>query len=132
MWCNKYISVPFEEHGRSARGCDCWGLARLIYKEELNIDLPELLDYKNTKDGKSIAELYEVEHQEWEEISVGQEKPFDVLVFRMMGLPTHIAVVVDKGLMIHCEKGCGTHISEYNREAQWKTRLAGIYRYVKR
>lgn len=131
MWCNKYISVPFEEHGRTKNGCDCWGLARLIYEKELGINLPALLDYKNTKDGKSISELYEIEHQEWEEIPVGQEKPFDMLVFRMLGLPTHIAVVVDKGLMIHCEKGCGTHISEYNKEVQWKTRLAGVYRYVK-
>lgn len=131
MWCNNYISVPFEEHGRSRQGCDCWGLARLIYKEQLGIDLPELLDYKNTKDSRNIAELYEIEHQEWQEIPLGQEQPFDILVFRMLGLPTHIAVVVDKGLMIHCEKGCGTHISEYNREVQWKTRLAGVYRYVK-
>ena len=131
MWCNNYISVPFEEHGRSRQGCDCWGLARLIYKEQLGIDLPALLDYKNTKDGKSIAELYDVERSDWQEISLGQEKPFDILVFKMLGLPTHIAVVVDKGLMIHCEKGCGTHISEYNKEVQWKTRLAGVYRYVK-
>lgn len=131
MWCNNYISVPFEEHGRSRQGCDCWGLARLIYKEQLGIDLPELLNYKNTKDSRNIAELYEIEHQEWQEIPLGQEKSFDILVFKMLGLPTHIALVVDKGLMIHCEKGCGTHISEYNREVQWKTRLAGVYRYVK-
>lgn len=131
MWCNDYIAVPFADHGRTAHGCDCWGLARLIYKEQLNIDLPELLDYKNTKDSRNIAELYEIEHQEWREIPIGQEKPFDILVFKIMGLPTHIAVVVDKGLMIHCEKGCGTHISEYNKEVQWKTRLAGVYRYVK-
>lgn len=131
MWCNNYISVPFEEHGRSRQGCDCWGLARLIYKEQLGIDLPALLDYKNTKDSRNIAELYEIEHQEWQEIPLGQEQPFDILVFKIMGLPTHIAVVVQKGLMIHCEKGCGTHISEYNREVQWKTRLAGVYRYVK-
>lgn len=131
MWCNNYISVPFADHGRTAQGCDCWGLARLIYKEQLGIDLPALLDYKNTKDSHNIAELYEIEHQEWQEIPLGQEKSFDVLVFKIMGLPTHIAVVVDKGLMIHCEKGCGTHISEYNKEVQWKTRLAGVYRYVK-
>lgn len=131
MWCNNYISVPFEEHGRSRQGCDCWGLARLIYKEQLGIDLPELLDYKNTKDSRNIAELYNVERCDWQEIPLGQEQPFDILVFKMLGLPTHIAVVVNKGLMIHCEKGCGTHISEYNREVQWKTRLAGVYRYVK-
>lgn len=130
MWCNDYIKVPFAEHGRTREGCDCWGLTRLIYKEQLGIDLPVLLDYKNTKDGKSIAELYEVEHRDWLEIPIGQEQPFDVLVFKMMGLPTHVAVVVQKDLMIHSEKGCGTHISEYNREKQWKTRLVGVYRYA--
>lgn len=131
MWCNEYISVPFIEHGRDREGCDCWGLARLIYKERLGIDLPIFLDYKNTKDGKSISQIYESEYKHWKNIKLGEEKSYDILVFKIMGLPTHIAIVVDKGLMIHCEKGCGTHISEYNREVQWKTRLAGVYRYVK-
>lgn len=131
MWCNNYINLSFIEHGRTREGCDCWGLARLIYKEELGIDLPLLLNYKNTKDGRSIADLYEEEHLRWVEIPKGEEQPFDVLVFKILGLPTHVAVVVQKGLMIHCEKGCGTHISDYNREKQWYQRLAGIYRYVK-
>lgn len=131
MWCNNYISIPFAERGRSREGCDCWGLARVIYKEQFDINLPLLLDYKNTKDSHNIADLYEEEHLRWVEISKGQEQPFDILVFKIMGLPTHIAVVVQKGLMIHCEKGCGTHISDYNREKQWCSRLAGIYRYVK-
>lgn len=131
MWCNNYINLSFIEHGRTREGCDCWGLARLIYKEELDIDLPLLLNYENTKDGRSIADLYEEEHLRWVEIPKGEEQPFDVLVFKILGLPTHVAVVVQKGLMIHCEKGCGTHISDYNREKQWSQRLAGIYRYVK-
>ena len=131
MWCNNYISVPFADKGRTRLGCDCWGLARIIYREQLNIDLPELLEYGNTKDSKSIAELYDVEHKVWSEVPLGEEKPFDILVFNIYGLPCHVAVVVDNGLMIHCEKGCGTHLSEYNKEAQWSQRLAGIYRYAK-
>ena len=132
MWCNKYIHIPFLEHGRSKQGCDCWGLAREIYKDELGIDLPTLLDYKNTKDSHNIAELYKIEHQRWVEIEQGEEQPFDVLVFNIIGLPTHIAVVINKGLMIHCEHGIGTHVTEYNRDLQWKKRLAGVYRYEKR
>lgn len=131
MWCNDYIKIPFADHGRSREGCDCWGLARLIYKDKFNVDLPELLEYKDIKDGCNIAKLYEEEHKNWEEIKIGDEKPYDLLVFKIYGFPTHIAVVIQKGLMIHCEKGCGTHISEYNREKQWSQRLKGIYRYVK-
>lgn len=131
MWCNEYIHIPFKEHGREPDGCDCWGLARVIYKEKLGIELPTLLDYKNTKDGCSIAGLYENEHKNWEEIPIGQEKEFDVLVFKILGLPTHIGVVISKGMMIHCEYGIGTHVTEYNREFQWKKRLAGVYRHAK-
>lgn len=132
MWSNKYISIPFADHGRSREGCDCWGLARVIYKEELGIDLPTLTDYENTRDSKAIAKLYDEEHLKWEEIPPGKEKEFDVVVFKIMGLPTHIGVVINKGMIIHCEKGIGTHITEFNKEFQWKKRLGGIYRYVKR
>lgn len=129
MWSNKYVEIPFAEHGRSLEGCDCWGLACVIYKQELGINLPELLDYKNTKDSQTIAELYKEEHQRWTEISEGGEKPFDILIFNVMGLPTHVGIVITKGLMIHCEYGIGTHVTEYKRELAWKKRLVGIYRY---
>lgn len=132
MWCNDFIKVPFLDKGRTENGCDCWGLARLIYKKQLNIDLPLLLDYIDTKDRFHISNVCEIECKEWEEIEKGQEEPYDVLVFKILGLPCHVGVVVKKGIMIHCEKGCGTHLTEYNREAQWCQRLAGIYRYVKR
>lgn len=131
MWCNDYINIPFEEHGRNRNGCDCWGLARIIYKEQLGIDLPTLIDYENTKDSHAIAELYEKEHLTWEEIPLGEEKEFDILVFKILGLPTHIGIVINKGMMIHCEYKIGTHITEYTREVQWRNRLAGVYRYAK-
>lgn len=132
MWSNKYISIPFVEHGRTREGCDCWGLARVIYEEQLGVNLPLLLNYKNTKDSANIAELYENEHQEWSEVKKGEEKPFDILVFKILGFPTHIGIVINKGYMIHCEYGIGTHVTEYNREIQWSKRLAGIYRYNKK
>lgn len=132
MWCNNYIKVPFKDHGRDENGCDCWGLVRLIYKKELAIDLPEFLEYKDIKDGVNIAEMYKEEHLKWETLELGDEKEFDVLVFKILGLPTHIAIVIKKGLMLHCEKGIGTHVSDYYREKQWRDRLKGVYRYAKR
>ncbi|MBP5698215.1 MAG: C40 family peptidase [Alphaproteobacteria bacterium] len=131
MWCNDYINIPFQEHGRNRAGCDCWGLARIIYKEKLDIDLPTLLNYENTRDSNAIVELYEKEHLNWVEIPVGEEKEFDILVFKILGLPTHIGIVINKGMMIHCEYKIGTHITEYYNEVQWRNRLAGVYRYAK-
>lgn len=132
MWCNDYITIPFLEHGRDKNGCDCWGLARLIYDEQLGVKLPTLIDYKNTKDSEAIAKLYEEEHKQWEEVPLGHEREFDIVVFKILGLPTHIGIVISKGIMLHCEYGVGTHASEYNREPQWKKRLTGIYRYVEK
>lgn len=38
---NKFIGIPFKDGGRDFNGCDCWGLAKLYYKEILNYELPE-------------------------------------------------------------------------------------------
>ena len=131
MWSDKYIHIPFADHGRSKNGCDCWGLVTVIYKENFNVDLPLLLAYDNIKDVKHITDLCQNECERWEEIPLGEERPFDVLVFNILGAPCHVGVIIEKGLVLHCEKGIGTHVSEYYKEKQWCLRIAGIYRYVK-
>lgn len=131
MWTNKYIKIPFAECGRSEKGADCWGLAIIIYKNELNIDLPELLGYNDTHDRKYISDLYETEHKLWQEVPLGQEKPYDIIVFRTMGLPTHIGIVIGKGDMIHCERGIGTCVNNYKKDVLWTKRIVGVYRYAR-
>ena len=38
---NKYIGIPYKNQGRGWDGVDCWGLYYLIFKTELNIELPD-------------------------------------------------------------------------------------------
>lgn len=129
-WCNKYIKIPFKDCGRDENGCDCWGLARLIYRDELGIELPTLTGYSDTHDRRVIADLYEGEHPRWVEVPLGQEKEFDIIIFRTMGLPTHVGVAIGDGFMIHCERSIGTCISNYRKEMLWKKRIVGVYRHA--
>ncbi len=130
-WCNNFINIPFKDCGRTRDGADCWGLARIIYKEKLGIELPELLGYADTNERKTIAGLYEIEHQDWQEIPLGEEKEFDIIIFRTMGLPTHVGVAIGDGFMIHSERSIGTCISNYRKELMWKKRIVGAYRYAR-
>lgn len=130
-WTNNYIKVPFAEKGRARDGVDCWGLVRLVYQEILGITLTELVCYTDTKDKLSISKIIGEESSKWVKVPIGSEKEFDVAVFRMCGVPMHVAIVVRKGIMLHSERGSGTYVTCYDREQQWSRRLEGFYRYAK-
>ena len=132
MWSNKYLCTPFKDKGRDEQGADCWGLTKIVYRNDLNIDLPDLLGYTNTKDGKGIKKLFENERLKWLKIPEGQEQPYDVAVFSIAGYETHIAIVVKRGWVVHCLKEKNTIHSDYLREKEWKTALRGFYRHVQR
>lgn len=131
MWTNDYIRIPFKERGRERSGADCWGLARIIFSEQLGIDLPALVGYADTKDRAHISEIIKTEAITWEFLKSGSEKAFDIAVFKMLGQPMHVGVVVEPGLMIHCERGSGVYLTHYNKENQWYRRLEGFFRYAK-
>lgn len=47
MIVNDFIGIPFVDKGRDIKGCDCYGLIKLYYKEILNIDIPDVLASPN-------------------------------------------------------------------------------------
>ena len=131
-WSNKYIQIPFIEKGRDFNGCDCWGLVRLVYEQELNIDLPSFLEYENTKDIRAISRMIRENQFGDSWFKVTDPLPFDVLVFRMMGSVAHVGIVVKNGLMLHCQKNVNTaHEAYLLKSSDWVERLEGIYRHAK-
>jgi len=130
MWWNKYIRIPFKEKGRDESGCDCWGLVRLIYKNELGIDLPSNHElYDNTLQRDLLAKLIEDEKfHKWSEPQ--DQREFDVIILNVFGRPMHVGVVTKNGFMIHCSKDTNTVHEKYT-SMSWKGRVKGFGRYEK-
>ncbi|MBT9382232.1 C40 family peptidase [Pseudooceanicola sp. CBS1P-1] len=131
-WSNGYIGLPWGEFGRSRSGADCWGLACIIYQEELGIRLPEYLGYSSAEERGEIAALVSgaTSSPLWLPVE-GPAIAFDIVVFRRGRLASHVGIVVRHGLMIHMDGEDCAKLADYTGGA-WKHRLTGHYRHVER
>lgn len=129
-WWSKYIGINFKEKGRSLDGLDCWGLVRLVYNLDRDIELPSYLDqYNTTNDRDALAELITAEKEsKWQ--SVDQPQEFDVIILRMRGVPMHVGLVTYGKNMIHSARGVGVSHEPFNN-LRWKDKVLGYARYSK-
>ncbi len=130
-WTDKFIGLPYAEFGRAREdGCDCWGLATVIYQEELGISLPDYLGYSSIEEHGELAAVIAgaVVSPLWVPV-VGKAIAFDIAVFRRGRLDTHVGIVVRHGLMIHIARDDCAKIESY-RSGSWSHRLTGHYRHV--
>ncbi|TXH82816.1 MAG: phage tail protein [Rhizobium sp.] len=130
-WTTSYVGLPYALLGRDRRGADCWGLAVLIYAEQLEIALPHYADgLTSPEEHAELAALIN------DVASVGPWKPaaypraFDIAVFRRGREETHVGIVVSPGLMLHTSADDHSRLEHYGT-GRWGNRLAGIYRHVK-
>ena len=126
-WWNDYITIPYKKMGRDKDGLDCWGLVRMIYKDQFNIDLPSYVDQYNADDTHdSLAELIAISKESWTKT----DNPVigDVLLLRAEGSLSHVGVVVSPTHFIHVIEDINVAIERYD-QGKWKNRLEGAYRY---
>lgn len=126
-WLSKYIGLPYLEGGRGHNGVDCYGLIRLIYAEKFGIILPEYSDIawlEGCDSHKLSTEINDCK-SDWQEVD--QPVLGDVIILRMMGMPIHIGLVVDKGIMIHSARGHNSAIERFDN-IKWQKRIEGFYR----
>lgn len=131
-WSNHYIGLPYVEFGRTRDGCDCWGLACIIYREELNITLPDYLGYGSADEHGEIAALIAGAETSplWVPVS-GDALAFDIAVFRRGRFSTHLGIVIRHGLMIHMVGDDQAKVQGYT-DGPYKHRLSGHYRHASR
>lgn len=131
-WTHKYIGIPFQSKGSDFNGCMCWGLIQLIYKTELNIELPDFSnDYESETMAhqNTIAALVERERKKWIDVPAAEVEPFDVVILRVAGMPWHIGLMIDKNQFIHVMKNTETTIEQLDATI-WNKRVCGFQRHI--
>jgi len=97
-WVKKYIGIPFVSNGRLMNGCDCYGLVRLVLRNEYGVGLPELSDnYADALNVNETSRLF-AEHRPVlaaEKISAPEEMA--VVVINEHGVAAHIGIVAGGG-----------------------------------
>lgn len=122
----KYIGIPYAEKGRDETGLDCWGLVRLVYKNELNIDLPSFSAEYDTSDNERLEELFAQYKEGWESTDCAEVG--DVVIFRIFGYESHIGVCVGDNNFLHVREGRDSVIESLDN-AKWNRRITGFFKY---
>lgn len=133
----KYINVPFKHRGRDWDGCDCYGLIRLIFKEELEISLPDFLEISyncdlNEEDETHLEDHWEagLDRGEWRKIDPPYKR-FDGLLFYANSrrvIADHMGLVIGDGKFIHTS--AKYKMSMVGKlEGIWESKIYGGARY---
>ena len=124
---DKYIGLPYKNNGRDAAGVDCWGLVCLFYKDELGIELPSYIDDYVGPNDPSVVSLVNSYKDQW--TSTTTPNVGNVVLFNILGEPTHVGVYVGNNKFLHARDGKDVVIESLNN-VKWTKRLEGIYEYT--
>jgi cell wall-associated NlpC family hydrolase len=129
-WVSCFIGIPFLARGRSSHGYDCWGLVRAVLTARFDVAVPSYAEgYDDIRDHGRLAALVEAGKVEWSEVKPGDERPGDVLLLRLRGLPIHVGLLVAPGWMLHTREATGSILERFDGLA-WGRRVLGIYRHL--
>ena len=137
MNLEKYINIPYKHLGHSLDGADCWGLVWLIYKEEKNIELPEIFTYqefwyKEKEDKNPLLQNMSSYKNKKFLLPSDVFNTFDVLMFfnSERTYVDHIGLVLDENRFLHTYRGTSSRIDRL--QGYWNSRLYGGIRYDKK
>lgn len=106
-WADAYVGIPYKSMGRKIAGCDCWGLVRIILRDQCNYLLPS---YNEDDPGGATIAFHA---QKWPHVDLEDAREFDVaILFRPVRLgllwenkPNHIGIFVNAKSILHINEG---------------------------
>lgn len=131
-WANDYVGIPYNAHGRSREGLDCWGLVCLVFREVFGLGLPSYDDAPGQEDAHAAAGYLEArrleESRDWAMVSPLYARMGDLIVFRLCGVPVHVGIVLDDTSFLHCSEFVDVAIDSW-RGVKWGCRIDAVYRH---
>jgi hypothetical protein len=124
---NKYIGLPYATNGRDESGIDCWGLVRLFYKQEYNIELPSYTEEYDGAYDTRILGMMDLYKNNWSQVQ--QPEVGSVIVFNILGEPFHVGVYIGDDKFIHARDGMDSVVESVN-SPRWSKRIEGYYAYA--
>ena len=126
-WVKKYIGIPFISNGRTMEGCDCYGLVRLVLRNEYNVELPELSD--NYDDAKNIEETSKLFRENLPVLTaekIPELKEKALVIITKLGKPCHTGIYAGDGYILHtgAKTGC---VCQRESHPGLKDRIEGYY-----
>lgn len=112
LWA-QYQRIPYADNGRDLRGCDCWGLLCIIYRDFFDIELPKYAGVHTTNIREVVRAISSGYVQpEWIDVPREQLRIGDAVVMALVGkkLAAHVGIYIGKNQMIHAEHGSGVCI----------------------
>jgi len=126
-WVKKYIGIPFVSNGREMDGCDCYGLVRLVLRNEYGVELPELSgNYSDALNIKETTKLF----AENLPLLAARKLPLPlekaVVVINEQGCPCHIGIVAGGGYILHTGIKTGS-VCQRETHPGLRGRIEGYY-----
>lgn len=120
----KYLGIPYKKsYEPSFDGCDCYGMVKLIYKTEFDIDLPTYVIDLN--DQKLISE--KIEECKPLYVKLNQPMPNCILGLVLINKYTdHTGIFMESDKFLHTNSKNGIHVNRINNP-WWKRHISGYY-----
>jgi cell wall-associated NlpC family hydrolase len=109
------IGTPYEKR-------DCWGIVVDFYKQVLNMELAPYYSEVPESRGMAQAMVYTAR----KDFNKVKEPIFgDIILIKMLGFESHIAVYLGEGKILHTQHKTGCIIDSL---ARWEKMVVGFYR----
>ncbi|WP_019905717.1 NlpC/P60 family protein [Methylobacterium sp. 77] len=139
-WSADYVGLPWRARGLTREGIACWGLARLVYAEQLGIEVPDYAAAVSSLTERAEVAAVFAENTSaagpWVEVhAAGAQfeivQDFDILVFQRAGLTHHVGIAIGGGRMLHIDTDQDSCLVDFTT-GRWASRLVGAYRHKAR
>ncbi len=116
-WWVNYIGIPYQADRCGREGCNCWGLVRLVWKEQLHFDVPDFLRVRTSAD---LARLTQA--AQWQEVQ--EPEPFAIALYQFPDGLLHSGIVVDAQTLLHTGQRSD---SKLDPSRKYRPYLQGFY-----